>query len=281
MGDRGACVGCYARQHSETRFHRVVFGGPGRGEGTRDVRADSAWKQPLQWEREAAKRHADFEANYDGLTVVNPPLPTFVFPSMCDPFDNHPDLVEPRRRFFDLIRDTPNLTWLLLTKRPGNIVSLFDRAHHTPEGEAEWAWPRNAAIGLTAVTQEEFDRDWPKARDAFHALRAPFVFWSGEPLLGGIVLPPDFLALGPRAWAITGGETDQGAHKARPSATDWFRSVRDQCAAAGVAYHHKQNGEWAPLDDEPEPNPVFRVGKERAGRLLDGVLHDAMPSVSA
>lgn len=306
MGPQGACEGCYARHLSETRFGRVVFGGPGRGEGTRDVRAESAWKEPLRWNRNPALLIGEARA-----AAGEKPL---VFPSMCDPFDNHPALVEPRRRFFDLMRATPNLTWLPLTKRPGNIVKLFIEAHGglAPGYKPADYWPRNAAIGFTAVTQEEFDRDWLKAKAAFEILDAAFIVVSYEPALGPLVLPPDFLALGGRAGVFAGGETDQGPHKARPSHPDWFREVRDQCAGAGVAFHFKQWGQWTPgenagpirgpqigsyleadgvwsqtrftrqaaeeltWDDEPD---VWRVGAKAAGRLLDGVIHDARPEV--
>lgn len=131
-------------------------------------------------------------------------------------------------------------------------------------------------------------------------------------------------------FVITEGETDQGGHKARPAHPDWFRSLRDQCSAAGVAFHHKQNGEWMPIcwmpdgssDDLYFPAPkrdpeatrrckvehtvmnsdgtlhpraadpetyrvqdrsmlMFKVGKARAGRMLDGVVHDGRPEVAA
>lgn len=299
MGPQGACEGCYARHMSETRFGRVVFGGPGRGEGTRDVRADSAWKEPLRWNREAAAAIEAWRANPFARPETPKPS-TFIFPSMCDPFDNHPALTEPRRRFFDLIRATPNLTWLLLTKRPGLIVREFNRIVAMTSGPADLSgWPRNAAIGFTAVTQDELDRDWPKARAAFEALNPAFLFVSDEPALGGMVLPPDFLALGPRAWVITGGETDQGKHKARPADPAWFRSLRDQCAAAGVPFHFKQWGEWQPVgsgpwrtgdhsfleDDSAEPDArlvrtVRRYGSANDPHTLDGVAHLARPEVT-
>jgi protein gp37 len=279
MGDKGACVGCYARFMSETRHGRVVFGGPGRGEGTRDVRADSAWKDPIRWNRTSPG--------------------AFIFPSMCDPFDNHQDLVEPRRRFFDLIRATPNLTWLLLTKRPQNIVRMATTC--MTAGADGKIWPSNAAIGFTAVTQAEMDRDGRHALAAYRTLgTAPFLFWSGEPLMGPAIIPGELLALAGRFWAITGGETNQGSHRARPSNPDWFRSLRDQCRAAEVPYHHKQNGEWVAygqhngkpdenlgLPGEPREDRdvagerLFRVGKKAAGRTLDGVVHDARPLVAA
>lgn len=290
MGAQGACVGCYARFLSETRFGRVVFGGPGRGEGTRDVRAEAAWKLPLAWNRKG---------------------PAFVFPSLCDPFDNHPDLVEPRRRFFDLIRATPNLTWLLLTKRPGNIPSLFAetitpelrKAYAGPEHLGRSLWPRNAAIGCTVVTQVEAERDLPKLLHAKLGLKPAFAFVSLEPLLGPVDLSawlPHTVAMtqpwangNVRAdfnrldWVITGGETDQGPHKARLTHPDWLRAVRDQCAAAAVPYHHKQHGEWKPVcwmvdgesDDLYHPPPardpeaIRRCKVEHTVMNRDGSLH--------
>lgn len=288
MGPHGACEGCYARQMSETRFGRVVFGGPGRGEGTRDVRADAAWREPLRWAPGS-----------------------FVFPSMCDPFDNHPDLVAPRRRFFDLIRATPHLTWLLLTKRPGNIVKLFRdtiRYEEAVDPALSFYWPCNAAIGCTVVCQDEAVRDVPKLLDAKYLLNPAFAFLSMEPLLGPVDLTRldvgghlmnaltgahwhyrDLTPIwGPAIdWVITGGETDQGAHKARPSHPDWFRSIRDQCIPAGVAFHHKQHGEWAPIcwmDDglsdrlyhpapKRDPEAIRRCKVEHTVMNSDGSLH--------
>lgn len=114
------------------------------------------------------------------------------------------------------------------------------------------------------------------------------------------------------AWVICGGESGPGA---RPMHPDWARGLRDQCAAAGVPFLFKQWGEWVPFDhlggihlsrdvefypevtvlpdgtvrewhpDFPRTRPtgdnmrpVFKVGKKRAGRLLDGVQHDGMPA---
>jgi protein gp37 len=95
-------------------------------------------------------------------------------------------------------------------------------------------------------------------------------------------------------WIISGGESGP---KARPSHPDWFRSLRDQCQAAGVAFHFKQWGEWAPSDaisgpritSTPVPNEyrvtnldgarLLRVGKKAAGRLLDGREWNEFPEV--
>lgn len=131
-----------------------------------------------------------------------------------------------------------------------------------------------------------------------------FTFVSIEPMLGPVRLRhlwmvEDGSGVLPRLdWVIVGGETDQGGHKARPMHPDWARDLRDQCAEAGVPFHFKQNGEWLGGDQIPEDEVipsgisndcgivgaddnrrVWRVGKARAGRLLDGIEHNARPIV--
>jgi protein gp37 len=104
-------------------------------------------------------------------------------------------------------------------------------------------------------------------------------------------------------WVIVGGESGPGA---RPMHPDWARSLRNQCSAAGVPFFFKQWGEWAPSTPEaaagnprsgwrclaghphvakaaelyPEAGAAFveHMGKKRAGRLLDGNLHNEFPT---
>ena len=274
-----ACDGCYAEAMMDLRYGRAKWG-PGED---RVRTAPSNWKQPLAWNRAAVR---------DGSRP-------FVFcASLADVFDNEVDPAW-RRDLFDLIRATPALTWLLLTKRIGNVLKMVSPYHGGP------GWLDNAAIGATIINQREMDRDAEKLREARRVLAPAFTFASIEPMLGPIALPPAVFD-----WVITGGETDQGAHAARPQHPDWFRAIRDQCAQAGAAYHHKQNGEWASIYDRDVDDPdwrrcasvadatprgqwlnldggqgfhgervvrVDRVGKARAGRLLDGMTHDARP----
>lgn len=102
---------------------------------------------------------------------------------------------------------------------------------------------------------------------------------SGCPSCG---LPSDD---GPLHWVICGGESGPGA---RPMHPDWARSLRDQCAAAGVPFLFKQWGVWAPYDRGRVDSrklatpgaldaPMQRFGKKLAGRLLDGVEHNGSP----
>lgn len=310
-----ACDGCYAENLMATRYGRVKWGGPGKGNGTRERTSAGNWSKPLAWNRKAA------------AAGTRP----FVFcASLADVFDNQVP-AEWRRDLFELIRQTPNLVWLLLTKRPQNIVNMAEFIGGLP-------FPANAAIGATIEDQTRADINVPHLLDAKAALNPAFAFLSCEPLLG----PIDLTSIDPTGmqrkigasgwsaiwknnglgrpwidWVITGGETDQGSHKARPSHPYWFRTLRDQCASARVPYHHKQNGEWHDsAQHDPEgcdgrrqiaihvtgatesrPSEAFakiagirrdrqwagvcRVGKKRAGRLLDGVEHNARPEVRA
>lgn len=85
-------------------------------------------------------------------------------------------------------------------------------------------------------------------------------------------------------WVIAGGESGPGARPADPA---WVRLLRDQCADAGVAFFFKQWGAWHAdalryTDMEGRcPPPRMLIGKKKAGRLLDGAEHNAMPKVAA
>lgn len=107
------------------------------------------------------------------------------------------------------------------------------------------AWPKHAGLIITVVNQEEVDRDVPRAL----ALKAKFgIPWLGlsiEPQIADIVLQNEWLSRRSVgiSWVIGGGESKQGKdHEPRHYDLAWARSLRDQCAAAGVAYFQKQLG---------------------------------------
>jgi protein gp37 len=265
------------------------------------------WNDPIRWQREAEK------------TGERP----FVFcASLADVFDNQVDPAW-RADAFSVMRKTPNLIYLLLTKRPQNIAKM---------AAAAGGLPANAAIGTTVEDRKRANMNVPALLDAsedlWHAKTRPlFTFVSCEPLLeefdltdfpadphskdnagyridalrgktwlpkGANDLTPGYV-VGEREyvglchgidWVITGGETDQGDQMARPTHPDAFRSLRDQCAAAKVPFHHKQNGEWVEVSEAPSSGQVHRfsdgvvmhkIGKKSSGRLLDGKTHDEFP----
>lgn len=231
------CDNCYA----EARNVRFT-GGSNWGPGAPRRRTSAAnWAKPLKWNREAA---------------ASGTRPRVFCASLADVFDN---AVDPawRDALFHLIHQTPNLDWLLLTKRPGNIAKMLPSYSH-----ADRVWP-NVWLGCTVVNQEEADRDIPKLLQVPAKVR----FLSIEPMLGAVDLtnierpvwpgthifsalecdvdPVDDGEWGGRTinWVICGGES--GPH-ARPMHPDWARSLRDQCVAAGVPFLFKQWGEWGP-----------------------------------
>jgi protein gp37 len=161
----------------------------------------------------------------------------------------------------------------------------------------------NVWLGVSTERQQEADERIP------HLIRTPAAvrFISAEPLLGPIDLTVPDIALGCHTagfpdldWIIVGGESGRGARPMNPA---WVRSLRDQCADAGVAFFFKQWGEfvdgYADLRLPPNSNvertrvrddqvhhwsdtvASIRVGKKAAGRLLDGIEHNAMPERAA
>lgn len=251
-----ACVNCYA----ETYTRRV--GGPEWGKGKpRRRTTDANWRKPFAWNRKA-----------EGAAV----RPKVFCSSLADVFDAEVP-AEWRKDLWSLIAMTPNLDWLLLTKRPENIARML------PGGWGDgWA---NVWLGTTVENQAQANRRVP----VLLAADAAKHFLSCEPLLGSLDLgrvlenlPPNywFTWLDLLDWVICGGESGPGA---RPIDPDWVRSLRDQCRETDVPFLFKQWGEWHPdalrhTDLEGNcPPPKMRIGKAKTGRLLDGELWDQRP----
>jgi len=213
-----------------------------------------------------------------------------------------------RVRLFKLIDATPHLDWLLLTKRPENIRRFWFGDEYSSDPKMAFPARKNVWIGTTVENQEQANKRIPELLRC-HDL-SPCLFLSCEPLLGPVELIPRITDEGFENhqginvdWVIAGGESGPNA---RPSHPDWYRSLRDQCEAAGVPFHFKQWGEWLPLIGHRElmdlgpgtrkwrgidtdgkkvkaglgrDSTMVRVGKKKAGRLLDGVEHNGMPEV--
>lgn len=222
-----ACKHCYAEAWSK-RVGQKVWG----PKSDRRFFGEKHWSEPLKWNAEAAatgERRRVFCA------------------SMADVFEDREGLDEWRIRLWGLIELTPNLDWLLLTKRPERV-----------ERSVPWTqkWPANVWIGTTVENQEWADERLPHLKRLPAAVR----FISAEPLLGPVDLRP---WLGSTLdWVITGGESGP---KARPSSPTWFRNVMNQCMEADVAFHFKQWGDWA-------PGQGINLAKARAEHAADGTL---------
>lgn len=198
-----ACDHCYAQVHQDQRFGRVKWGAGQPRSRTSAV----SWKKPRAWNRQAMAKGTR----------------PFVFcASLADVFDNEVDPAW-RADLFDLIEQTPQLVWLLLTKRIGNVLKMVD------------ALPPNVALGATMANQAEYDRDAPKLQNAAYRLKPLFTFGSFEPLLGPIELD----ILNTPDWVIVGGESGR---RARPMDLDWARSLRDQSREFKRVFNFKQTG---------------------------------------
>jgi protein gp37 len=266
-----ACDHCYAEDWAK-RSGIVQWGNHPRRRTT-----EAAWREPLRWQREAA---AFFELHGRRRRVF--------CASLADVFDNQVDPAW-RKDLFTMIRATPELEWLLLTKRPGNIGEMVEAAG----GRAN-----NVAFGATMVNQPELDRDLAKLIEVKRYLRPNFIFGSLEPLISLITLPiihdhcdlcggTGMLGRWPHGvchicrgrgkislisdatyrdgyfgldWVIAGGESGHGA---RPVHPDWIRDLRDQCASVAVPFLFKQWGAWKPVLDRGKDDPDWREDYSR------------------
>jgi protein gp37 len=318
------CVNCY----SETMNRRIGTGIDYKAQNAKQVKVfldDKMLLAPLKWKK---------------------PRKVFV----CSMTDLFADFVtdEMIDRMFAVMALCPQHTFQVLTKRPERMRAYITQLHDEPPRDTAKrfaaVWPAkipvpvdgitiplpNVWLGTSCEDQATADERIP------HLLATPAAirFLSCEPLLGEIDLASPYThelfqalfkedverGIASRAsdiestlfglhWVICGGESGPNA---RPMHPDWARSLRDQCAEAGVAFHFKQWGEWSPVYDRAKDDPdwrrceqvaqrtprgqwlnlaggqgfhgecvvrVDRVGKKRAGRLLDGVEHNGFPEV--
>ena len=185
----------------------------------------------------------------------------------------HADADDWRAEAWEVIRQRPDLTFLVLTKRSDRI------ADHLPPTWGE-GWP-NVWLGVTCGAQDSIHRLEDLAK-----VPAAVRFVSAEPLLERVDFGPHLEAMD---WLITGGESGPGS---RAMAPPWALHALDQGRRAGLALHHKQNGAWAPLDAldaegqarvaswKPaeledrrqvlEGVELYRVGEAASGRHLAG-----------
>jgi protein gp37 len=244
-----ACDHCYAREQAKRNPETLGRWGPG---GYRAMAAESYWNAPRKWNALAEKLGVE--------------LNVFCL-SLGDVFEDHPDLIAPRARLLDVIRQTPWLRWLLLTKRPENFRSQLAAASACASENGHWqlstwiaCWhngvaPANVRMGITAERQVELNARLP------HLLRipAPGYFISAEPLLGPLDLDASELGrhraeLQGRVRIITGGESGndlkdqfgQVIQRVRPSHPAWFSRLMDEAALLGQPFFFKQWGDWAP-----------------------------------
>lgn len=288
------CTNCYAATDTfarRERSHGRELWGP---HGLRHRTSVDYWKKPLRWNKDVwyqcldcgwrgshnnTLSHAYWEREIcptcKGFNTEFTRQRIFCA-SLADVFEDRPDIFLWRDDLFRLIEQTPNLDWLILTKRPENIKRDL---------------PDNVWIGTSVENQKYADERIP----ALLKVPAKVRFLSCEPLLGPVDLKltspiwesDDAEDWHPRSdyldWVICGGESGPYA---RPMHPDWARSLRDQCSSL-MPFLFKQWGAWITSENKFDnvnghmiPGstgihwledwfPVM-VGKHRSGRLLDG-----------
>jgi protein gp37 len=240
-----ACDNCYA-EALVTRYGWTTWGPHGERKRT----SAAYWKQPFRWQRNASK--FQFEHGHRQRVFSS---------SLSDFFDNRAPK-EWRDEAWTIIRDTPDLDWLVLTKRPENILRFLP---------PDWddGYP-NVWLGTTTEDQDNYDRRWRKLA----AIPAKIRFVSYEPAMGPLTLHGSALPL--PDWLIYGGESGP---KARVADWRWGMRIMNECAALGVACFVKQHGTYAsnPLGDTAEARRLDPPSNGKGGALLRGYLIREFP----
>lgn len=219
-----ACKFCYA-QVQTSRWGNDWWG----KDKPRPRTSPSYWRKPLAWDRAAGlagERRRVFCASWSDI------------------FEDREDLEATRRDLWDLVLSTSHLDWLLLTKRPENIMNMVPAA---------WTgyWPRSVWAGTTIE-----DEDWAERRLAeLYKVPAPIRFASLEPQLADVDVgrwlhTPGRDCAGCRHetirgmarhldWLIVGGESGRTP---RPFQARWAHAGLAACRLAGTVPFIKQMG---------------------------------------
>lgn len=286
------CQHCYAETMMDHRYGKVQWGPQGRRIRT----SYDYWRQPAKWNRKAEAdgvRRRVFVASLADVFENKP--------------DQRAEMDEWREALFHYPHLYDNLDWLFLTKRPENVMAMVCPIWHERgfpanvwigasvenQEQADKRIPELMAIPAAV--------HFLSAEPLLGPIELPYrMEWMSNDDWAGNAPPHVTLGDGHEPdsridWVIVGGESGHGA---RPMNPDWVRSLRDQCQVAGVPFHFKQWGEYGvgTIEDAPHPysgqvanipgygsvglsraaqvwpngEASARIGKKRAGRLLDG-----------
>ncbi len=207
------CDLCYAERMNK---YYKWNGGEWGPHAPRKRTSEANWRKPYQWAKSA-----------------NGTRPRVFCASLSDWLDNQiPD--EWREDMATVIQGTPELDWLMLTKRPENFKK------HAPARWRTHGPPSNVWLGATCEDQEYFDRRWPIIAD----IPATARFISYEPALSPLRLPADGML---PDWIICGGETGRGSRYMEPA---WAAQLLLQCRDYGIAFFMKQMTDRKPIPEE-------------------------------
>lgn len=257
------CDNCYARVMSVRNPTLLGVWGTEQQGGQRVVASESMWRQPVRWSNDlkgTGKRERVFSASladwaelWDGPIVnskgerlywshssdLNENAWHWIPESSRDGGEVAVDLADVRQRLFRLIDCTPNLDWLLLTKRPQNILKLWPAKRRLVSGRYQVdpiAFRPNVWLGTTIENQRAAEVRAPFLRECSEAW---IRFLSVEPMLEPINLR-DYLQSGSIEWVICGAEQGSNSRPLRPMQQEWAEDLLQQCRDYGIAFFMKQ-----------------------------------------
>lgn len=193
------CKNCYAESLTKNRMGLSVWG----KDANRQRTSEGNWKKPLKWNKQAE------ETGQNLVFCV----------SLADIFEDNAKLIQWRYDLFQLILQTPNLEWQILTKRPENINRLLPIE-----------LPQNVWLGTSVEDERVVER-----AEILKTTNAKIKFISYEPAIGALAHAIDLTGID---WLIYGGESGPGY---RPENKQWARDIMQLCRETGTAFFHKQS----------------------------------------
>lgn len=228
------CTNCYAKGNAAFRGYPGIWG----AEAPRRFFGDGHWTEPLKWEAKA------MAAGVRRRVFCG---------SMCDVFEDREEYDSVRQRLFEMIDATPNLDWLLLTKRPENMPAMAPQS---------WAggWPMNVWAMATIESQQVL----AERMEALLRIPAFVRGVSAEPLLGHLDFGlRNWITRGRPSvnvrescridWVIVGCETGS---RRRPCSLRDVQLIVEDCEIAGVACFVKQLSLAGRIEKDPEKWPA-------------------------
>lgn len=234
------CTNCYAEADMDKR-RRFAEWGPS---GTRVLTTDANWRKPIKWNREAevdgVRRKVFCASLADVFEEYVQPMVSASRIRILNRDGSVLMMSDARRRLFDLIDVTPNLDWLILTKRPELIPKM-------------WTGNRRLNVWLGASISNQSTANKLLKHLSMSRGLSPVLFGSYEPALGALDLRHLHSNLD---WLIVGGESGMDA---RPCRQTWIRDAVVQCAEYTIPCFVKQFG----------ANAEEGFGANRKIRLID------------
>lgn len=232
------CRNCYAETMMDKRYHRVEWGqsrllGDTASIGTRALTSEANRRKPFRWQRRAV----DFMAEHGRRQRV-------FCSSLSDVFDNQVPRGW-REDLFETIRNTSELDWLLLTKRPENIEAMLPQDWQDKDVNG---YP-HVWLGTTCEDQGAYDKRWPILRQIPASVR----FVSYEPAIGPLDIRASDWAL--PDWVICGGESGPGH---RDMLVEWAFNIKLACKVLKVPFFMKQIAARSPRDADIPADLMLR-----------------------